>query len=135
MIVADTSLIVHLLLRGERTSDAERAFHRDPSWAAPLLWRSEFRNVLATHQRTGSLELDLAMALMEDAEKLIGGQEYAVPSAEVLRTAASSGLSAYDCEFVVLARDLRVPLVTTDTGMMRSFPDLAISPEAFSGSS
>ena len=36
------------------------------------------------------------------------GGEFGVPTAEVVRTAIGSGCTAYDCEFVVLARDLGV---------------------------
>ncbi len=44
---------------------------------------------------------------------------------------ATAGCSAYDCEFVVLARELRVRLVTFDTEVLQSFPDTADSPETF----
>ncbi|MCO6439628.1 MAG: hypothetical protein J5I81_00810 [Nitrococcus mobilis] len=52
MIVADTNLLIYILLAGEHTLAAERVFQRDPEWAAPLLWRSEFRNVLALYLRS-----------------------------------------------------------------------------------
>lgn len=133
MIVADTNLVAHLLLPGDGTASAESVFERDPRWAAPLLWRSELRNVLATFTRQGSLAVATAVELMADAERLMEGDEYAVPSDDVLRAAADSGCSAYDCEFAILARDLAVPLVTSDRRLQRAFPEHARSPEAFLG--
>jgi predicted nucleic acid-binding protein len=50
-----------------------------------------------------------------------------------LQLAAESGCSAYDCEFVALARDLEVPLVTADRQLLAAFPSTAVSPEAFVG--
>ncbi|MFW6200159.1 MAG: hypothetical protein ACOC8K_06285 [Gemmatimonadota bacterium] len=75
--------------------------------------------------------MDTALELMADAGRLLRGNEYAVPSEAVLRAAAESGCSAYDCELAVLARDLAVPLVTSDAGLRRAFPDEARSPKEF----
>ena len=133
MIVADTNLIAHLLLPGDVTARAEAVYEKEPTWAAPLLWRSELRNVLATFVRRGSLEVAMALELMADAERLMEGSEYAVPSQGVLRAAAETGASASDCEFAVLARDLSVPLITSDGGLLEAFPEQARSPEAFLG--
>jgi predicted nucleic acid-binding protein len=44
---------------------------------------------------------------------------------------AGSACSAYDCEFVALARAQRVPLLTTDRQLLREFPNVAISVERF----
>ncbi len=44
----------------------------------------------------------------------------------MLRLAASSGCSAYDCEFVALAHELGVSLVTEDRRIRRSFKDSTI---------
>lgn len=49
----------------------------------------------------------------------------------MVRLAARSGCSAYDCEFVTLARDLDVRLVTLDRQILRSFPKLAVPLEKF----
>jgi predicted nucleic acid-binding protein len=132
MIVVDTNLIGYLFLESERSHQAEQALLRDAQWAAPLLWRSEFRNVLAVQVRGGRLALDDAQAMIGQAELLMHGREYTVVSQVVLRLAAASGCSAYDCEFVALAQDLSVPLVTVDRQVLERFPDTAIALDSFS---
>ena len=131
MIVADTNLIVYLLIRGNRTRDAERALARDPDWVAPLLWRSEFRNVLTLYMRQRSMSLAECLEIAADAEVLMQGKEYEVSSTQVLSLAASSRCAAYDCEFVALARDLGVPLVTSDGQVLSAFPSTAVSVDNF----
>ena len=44
MIVADTNLLIHLLVDGPNTRTAMEVREKDPDWRAPFLWRSEFRN-------------------------------------------------------------------------------------------
>ena len=134
MIVVDTNLIGYLFLASDRSALAERALRKDPEWAAPLLWRSEMRNVLAQVVRRSLLGLEDAQRIMDAAADLMSGREYQVASDSVLRLAAASGCSAYDCEFVSLARDLGVILVTADQQLLRAFPDTAVGLEAFCGS-
>ena len=55
MIVVDTNVVVHTILGGPHAAMGTAAFARDPEWAAPPLWRSEFANVLATQVRAGAL--------------------------------------------------------------------------------
>ena len=130
MIVVDTNVIAYLLITGERTPEARATLLKDPEWVAPLLWRSEFRNVLALYMRQKRLTLTDALTLAEQAEDLFDGREYLVESLEVLSLCSTSGCSGYDCEFAALARRLGVPLVTADTELLRSFPS-AVSVEAF----
>jgi len=133
MIVVDTNVVAYLLLGGEKTAGARLAFRKDPAWAAPLLWRSEFRNVLAAYLRRGTLRLSDALEVMRDAEALFRGAEYSVESGDVLKLVAESGCSAYDCEFVALAQQLGVPLLTSDAEILKDFAQTAISLEAFAG--
>jgi len=127
VIVVDTNVVASLYVQTPQTKRAERALQRDPAWAAPLLWRSEMRNVLATLERAGRLELSDAIDIVQAADELIAGREFAVPSSAVLSAAARSGCTAYDCEFVVLAADLGVPLVSLDRGLVKAFPDVSIA--------
>jgi len=125
MIVVDTNVIAYLYLPGDRTAAAEALCREDSEWFAPLLWRSEMRNVLATQIRVGRIELDGAQSIQTEAEQLLHGREFAVDSAEVLHLAAESGCSAYDCEFVVLADYLDVPLYSADRRLVERFPHRA----------
>jgi len=126
MIVVDTNLIGYLYLNGERSSQAEQALQKDPQWAAPLLWRSELRNVLALYLRKQLMSLEAAREIMDEALSLLTGQEYEVVSAHVLSLVTRSSCSAYDCEFVALAQDLGVSLVTVDKQVLDQFPEIAM---------
>ena len=132
MIVVDTNVVAYLLLGGEKTPGARRAFQKEPVWAAPILWRSEFRNILGAYLRRGTLTRSDALEVMREAESLFHGTEYSVESGLVLRLVSESSCSAYDCEFVALAQQLGVPLVTSDAEILREFPQTALSLEAFS---
>jgi len=126
MIVVDTNVIAALVLpTSECTRAAVALLERDREWTAPVLWRSEFCNILATGVRTGWLTSDQANEAMGSAEELMEGGDFGVPSAEVLQAAIASGCTAYDCEFVVLAHDLGVKLVTLDRAILNAFPGVA----------
>ena len=127
MIVVDTNVIAYLWLPGASTTHSEALLRRDAEWAAPLLWRSGFRNVLATLLRRRETGLEASVRIAERAESQMRGREFAVGAAEVLERVARSRCSAYDCEFVVLAEELDVPLVTTDRRVLAEFPDIAVS--------
>ena len=131
MIVADTNLVVYLLLEGDRTAAAAAALERDPDWIAPRLWRSEFRNTLALYIRRSLLSLDKSVEIVRDAERLLKGKAFEVGSQQVLALAAASRCSAYDCEFVALAQAMRAPLVTADREILAKFPAVAVSLENF----
>lgn len=131
MIVVDTNVIAYLYLQGDHTENSEKLLQKDPEWAAPLLWRSEFRNVLASYIRKGLIQLNAAVQVIENAESFLQGREYHLSSEAVLRLAARSKLPAYDCEFVALAQALGISLVTMDAGVLREFKFLAIALDDF----
>jgi predicted nucleic acid-binding protein len=121
MIVADNTLISYFTIEGEFTEKATQVRQRDPEWAAPLLWRAEFLNVLWLHVRQGEFGLDLAIQHIDLAEDLIGERSYDVAPTEVLRRAVDSGCSAYDSHYAALAQQLDVPLVTHDGEVLEAF--------------
>ena len=131
MIVVDTNIIAYLYLESGRSMQSEQALKKDPQWAAPLLWRSELRNVLALYLRKDILALEDIQRIMREAALLMKGREYEVASLQVLKLVASSSCSAYDCEFVALAKDLGIPLVTVDKKILREFPKVAVSLDQF----
>jgi predicted nucleic acid-binding protein len=125
VIVVDSNVLAYLYLPGQHTAAAEALLERDPDWAAPVLWRSEFRNILAGYLRRGDLTFDHALALQREAEELLVDSEYEVDSARVLELVRDSDCSAYDCEFVALALQLETRLVTMDGKLLRAFPQIA----------
>ncbi len=127
MIVVDTNVIAYFWIPGSYTQEAEKVFQIDPEWKVPLLWKSELRNVLINYIRHEYLTLDVAIQVMSDAEAQLKLHEFSVTSTDVLRFSSQSKCAAYDCEFVALAKDLQVSLVTTDKKILSEFPDVAIS--------
>ncbi|ODS96696.1 MAG: DNA-binding protein [Lautropia sp. SCN 69-89] len=127
MIVVDSNVVAYLYLPGDHTGKAEALLERDADWAAPLLWRSEFRNILAGYMRREILTLEAARTLQLEAESLLAGAEYEIDSRLVLELVRDSDCSAYDCEFVALAMTLGVKLVTMDAGLLKAFPKQAVA--------
>ena len=131
MIVVDVNTVAYLWLPGEMSELAQRALDRDPHWVSSILWRSEFRNVLAGYLRRGNIDEDKASRCLSGAEAQLAGHEYVIPSALVMQKVASSTCSAYDCEYVALADDLKTTLVTSDKQILREFPTVTTSLSAF----
>lgn len=127
MIVVDTNTIAYLYLPTQYTADIEALLEKDPHWIAPLLWRSEFRNILALYIRKNIIDLDTALQMQSQAEKQCANNEYSVNSTSVLTLAKESGCSAYDCEFISLAKSLNTKLVTADKKLIDKFPYIAIT--------
>lgn len=125
MIVVDTNTIAYLYLNSEKSAEAERLLMLDPEWIAPSLWKSEFRNVLAFYLRKKILTLDEILLIAYRAENLMQTNEHEISTVHVLQLVNASGCSAYDCEFVALAKLLNVSLITADKRIIKQFPDIA----------
>ena len=137
MIVVDAMILAYALIEvPDQTSAVNKLLDQDLVWCAPPLWRSELRNVLLQYVRAvagdqpgTALTLDDARRKMDIAETLIGERTFSVNSGAVLSTADETGLSAYDSEYVVLAREMEVSLLTTDRAILQEVPDVAVHPK------
>lgn len=127
MIVVDSNVLAYLYLPGEYTAAAEALLEHDSGWAAPILWRSEFRNILAGYMRRKAITFEQANSLQREAESLLEGAEFELESVAVLELVRDSDCSAYDCEFIALAMKLDTKLVTMDKKLLRAFPKRAIA--------
>ncbi len=128
MIVVDTNIIAHFWLPSDQTQLCEQLFEWDPFWVAPILWRSEFRNVVTLYMRKNLIDIVEAIQITEKAENHMKDREYSVNSIQVYNLAHKSKCSSYDCEFVSLAQELDIKLITLDKQILRLFPERSISP-------
>jgi predicted nucleic acid-binding protein len=128
VIVVDVNVIAYLLIDGEHTAACEAAFRADPEWAVPLLWRSEWRNVLAGYLRRGELDRAGVDERLSAAAALVRDREFLVEDHMVFDLVASSACSAYDCEYLALAVTLDTPLLTFDGRLLADFPERARAP-------
>jgi predicted nucleic acid-binding protein len=131
VIVVDTNVICYRWISSPNSVAAEIALAKDPHWVAPVLWRSEFRNVLAVAIRQKAITIDAAREIARNAETSFERREFAVSSDTVLQLVARSNCTAYDCEFVALAEVHQVPLVTVDRQVLHEFPEIAVSLKRF----
>ncbi len=104
MIVVHTNVVAYLFIRGQHTAEAPAILARDPEWAAPVQWRSEFRNVLALYLRKAELSLRQAVSLQEAAEDMLAGSALRCRRPDSRRASALPGVHAAR---IAHPRDLR----------------------------
>ena len=126
MIVEDTHVLAYLYLPGEYTVHAEHLLRRDPEWAAPSLWRSEFCGILAGYMRRGALSFTQACDLQAEAEGLLAGPEFEVDSQQVLELVRDSVLRGR-LRVAALAMKPGTELMTMDAKLLRAFRKFAVA--------
>lgn len=131
MIVVDANLIGALFLKSENTPLAIKVFEKDPDWYAPLLWQSEVRSILTSNFRTRQLPLKKAYQVMDEAHRLMRDHERTVSSNVVLDIVGVSKCTSYECEYVALAREMNLTLVTFDRQVVNEFPQVSVFPNDF----
>jgi predicted nucleic acid-binding protein len=128
MILADTNLIIPLLIEHEHREKALRLFQADTDWHLPDWWQIELTNVLRNYHRAGLFTLDELTAIQRRAAQLLPvANTHPVDLIETLRIACESNISAYDARFIALARSFGEKLVTEDGRLRKACPDDTLS--------
>ena len=123
MIVADANVIVYATIASEKTFLARRLRRLDPLWSVPSLCRHELANALSSHVMYGNLTEKIIPAAWGAFSSVIDGNEHDVHMQSAVRLAVERGISAYDAQYVALARRLNAPLVTEDKKLRARCPD------------
>ena len=131
MIVVDTNIIAYFYIPTKYSEQTELLLQMEPKWAAPVLWKSEFRNVLSGYLRKKLFDINTIISILDEAENLLSDQEYQISSLSVMNLVSQSDCSAYDCEFVALAEHLNTKLITQDKQILNAFPQIAFSLETY----
>jgi len=129
MIVVDTNILVHFLTRTEYSNLADELWQKDQEWIAPVLILSEFRNVLVSMCRIKGMDITLAGKALDKAERVFKNRLFLPDGNSVIHLAKTLNLSAYDAEYVWLAREKNLILVTEDKAVLKNVPGIAVSLE------
>jgi predicted nucleic acid-binding protein len=131
MIIVDVNLIGALFLQSEQAPLASRIFEKGPDWYAPLLWQSEMRSLVTGYLRRKLITLDKATQIMDEAHALMVEHERYLSSNLVFELVSISKCTSYDCEYVALAGEMNLTLVTFDKQVVGAFPGISVFPQNF----
>jgi predicted nucleic acid-binding protein len=120
MIVVDAGVIVAAVCDHPHHEAAITLLEKDSNWLAPVLWRSEVRNVIGLKlcNIARLISPDEAVEAYEDALALLAHGTRPVDPLACLQTMLRYNLSGYDAEYVTLSQVEGVELVTTDRRMV-----------------
>lgn len=93
--------------------------------------QSEVLNALLQETKVRKIALHDALDAAGSAARLLTYRAEGCEHSTILTTAHSTGLTAYDATYAVLARSLGVLLVTEDKQILRACPDVARSMKHF----
>ncbi len=127
MVIDANVLSAWFLETGQRHDHVLRRLRTVRDWHSPPIWRSEFNAVLMKYVRHRGLQLEAAICAHAEAESAITLLRQPDPE-EVLPLALHSGCSTYDCEYVVAAGNVGLPLFTFDKKVIEAFPRIAREP-------
>lgn len=128
MVLADTNLVIPLLIEHEQRENALDLFQRDPDWHLPDWWQIELTNVLRNYHRAELFSLEELLEIQRRACYLLPrANTHPVELQITLRIACESNISADDARFIALARTFGQKLVTEDSRLRRACPQDTLS--------
>ncbi len=133
MIVVDANVVAHFFIEGGKTALSRRVRERDSHWIVPGIWRHEFLNILVSTCLFAKLAQQAAEGIWKNAEDLLRGNIYEPSMKDVLAEAVARSTTAYDAEYVTLAKAKGVQCVTEDVPLQKAFPGIAVSMATFLG--
>ena len=133
MIVVDANVVAHFFIDGGKTALARKVRELDSHWIVPEVWRHEFLNILVSSCLFAKLPQEAAARIWKDVEEMLRGSVYEPSMKDVLSAAVENSTTAYDAEYVVLAKAKGVQCVTEDGPLQKAFPETAVSMAKFLG--
>jgi predicted nucleic acid-binding protein len=124
MIVVDVNIIVNLFIEGEHTSAAVELYKQDDQWHCPDIWLHELTNVMSTYVKYGGLSPKKADQILNNAMAYFLDTTFSIPMSDVLKYSLKYNISAYDAEYIVLAKSKNARLVTVDKKLNKLIPQL-----------
>jgi predicted nucleic acid-binding protein len=130
MIVADASVVTFLFLEGELSGIAREIFMIDSEWITPPILNHEMLNIFAA---VGSVEGNVQgmEELWREARVVLGARQQIPDPQRSLRLAIETGISGYQAQYLALAHQLRLPLLTTDLLLLDLLPKKTCRPEVY----
>ena len=125
MIIVDNSVLVAFVFPQDDFHKAAMAARlKDADWHAPALIRSESRNVARAYLRKGE-PLETVQEAVRDAAASV--RCYIMGDDEVLQVVSDGHLTAYDAEYVALARRLACRVLTQDRDIQKFYRAESVS--------
>lgn len=127
MIVADANIVAALYFDGADTDSARLLLDRDGDWVVPGLWRHEMLNIAANYAKFTQSGTARIVAAWENADAQFADRIRPVDLGSALSMSIKHGISADDAQYVALAQELNVWLVTQDKKLRAAMPARTLS--------
>jgi predicted nucleic acid-binding protein len=131
MIVIEANILIYALIECDNSRMIPQLREKDADWRTTGLCLHETLNVLATFQRRGLLTLEQCQELLKSANRFISVAQCEVNIEASLAVAAKYGITGYDAQYVALAQNLAVPLITEDRKLRHAVPGIGVSMQEF----